>query len=39
MRLTNEQRIEIVEFVRGESWPTQCCAQNVKTGFMANVLK
>ena len=23
----------------GESWPIQCCAQNVETGFMANVQK
>ena len=23
----------------GECWPIQCCAQNVKTGFMANVQK
>ena len=23
----------------GKSWPIQCCAQNVKTGFMADVQK
>ena len=25
--------------VAGESWPIQCCAQNVETGFMADVQK
>ena len=28
-----------MEFSGGESWPNQCCAQNVETGFMANVQK
>ena len=27
------------EFVGGESWPIQCCAQNVETGFIADVQK
>ena len=28
-----------MKLVGGESWPIQCCAQNVETGFMANVEK
>ena len=28
-----------VEFVGGDSWPIQCCAQYVEAGFMANVQK
>ena len=28
-----------MEFVAGEPWPIQRCAQNVETGFMANAQK
>ena len=34
-----KSKIDPCGFVGGESWPIQCCAQNLETGFMANVQK